>query len=203
MSLQYLSFLRNDSNNLSKQVTFYNFGNRSSHGNDCFWFLELFSIKYQAQSVHSYIISTPPGHLFGDWGNPRDTIQRTHANFADNHSTRILYRINFYCHWHLFFCHFFHLHSNWCPKSIIWGEHILPPNIHFVYHIVLLYLRYQLSLKKLGRTSSPGTIWSYLDVMIGREICFCAPQDFELLSHGCLGVAMAVELLHNEFCMRT
>ena len=61
MSLQYLSFLRNDSNNLSKQVTFYNFGNRSSHGNDCFWFLELFSIKYQAQSVHSYIISTPPG----------------------------------------------------------------------------------------------------------------------------------------------
>ena len=36
-----------------KRVTFYNFWNRSSHRNDCFSFLELFSIIYQAHYVRS------------------------------------------------------------------------------------------------------------------------------------------------------
>ena len=38
-----------------KRVTFCNFWNRSSHRNDCFLFLELFSIIYQAHNVRSSV----------------------------------------------------------------------------------------------------------------------------------------------------
>ena len=34
-----------------KRVTFCNFWNSSSHRNDCFWFLELFLVIYQGNSV--------------------------------------------------------------------------------------------------------------------------------------------------------
>ena len=38
-----------------KRVTFYNFWNRSSHRNDCFSFLELCSIIYQAHYIRTSV----------------------------------------------------------------------------------------------------------------------------------------------------
>ena len=53
MCFQYISFLKKIRTIYQKRVTFRNFWNRSSHRNDCFWFLELFSTIYQAHSVGS------------------------------------------------------------------------------------------------------------------------------------------------------
>ena len=187
-----------------KRVTFCNFWNRSSHRNDCFWFLELFSMIYQANYVRSSIIITPPGHLFGDWGNPGDTRKnfvrgacklRWRSLYDNIVQGQFLYR-----HWHLFFCDFFHLRSNRCPERIFLGEPILPPNTHFVYHIVLFYLRYQPSLKKargivLPRhhlTSSWCSDWS-------RNI-FCAPRYFELLRVKLIEITVISGCLQLQMC---
>ena len=55
MYFQYFSFLPKYPNNISKRVTFCNFWNRTSHRNDWFRFLELFSIIHQAHSVRSSV----------------------------------------------------------------------------------------------------------------------------------------------------
>ena len=55
MYFQYSSFLLKYPNTFQILVTFCKFWNRSSHRNDCFWFLELFSRIYQAHSVRSSV----------------------------------------------------------------------------------------------------------------------------------------------------
>ena len=55
MCFQHFSFFQKYRTIYQKRVTFCNFWNRSSNRNDCFWFLELFSIIYQAHSIRSYV----------------------------------------------------------------------------------------------------------------------------------------------------
>ena len=122
---------------------------------DCFGDPGVFSCLWGQFFYNKY----PPRHICGDWRNPGDTIQSSYVareNFADACSTRILYRIDFLSSSASLFQRLFHLRTDCCPQRIIWVEPILPPNIRFVYHIVLLYIWYQPSLKKAWENVLPG-----------------------------------------------
>ena len=87
----------------------------------------------------------------------------------------------FYCHRHLFFRDFFHLRPNRCHEVIVLEN--LPFAVTYILSITSYCFIFDISLicKRPGRTSSPGTIWHHLDVLIGWELFWC-PRDFELLS---------------------
>ena len=185
MYFQYFSFLQKYPNNLSKRVTFCNFWNSGSRINYCFWFLELFSMIYQAHSVRSSILTPPQGKgdhnleqtlhvLFDVWGNPQDTGEIPGIGTWELrwHSFIVIDR-----HRHLFFCVFF-TSSESCSPGCFFLDN-LPLCLTYFLSIVLYCFIINICLKwKVPGERPPGEHSEVISMFSLVEKFFCVLLRF-------------------------